>query len=524
MAQFQRLKQSHSARLFAQEENEIHSHQRIGRELVKSSQAVNLHQTVVLSRVKQTVSSPSTVFSSPGSFIEWRVEPTALRTHVVFNERFEISVTNSSGTDVRPLPLPLWVDHIDYVTNDSIVFQRIDGQVLWDTYLTLPLEKLKVVAEDINLIPDTLRGRTIRNGETRIFYLDPLVSWINQIHPFISHLKPYYVRLYVSSTIMETGQIPNLNYADIVFSGAQLGPSHYNQLMSRHSSETHDYKIYTWLNMQWDQTLSSSQQYTTILSGIKGLVTDVFLSFRLNPIATSPNSRVYYPVDSYDFLDAGGISIVNDQVKDPEDRFVFFPEKFGSRNSLYMPIYHYSFCEDIKLVVNNAVNLGSYYFTGYEQLRYNTPASVTNAVITLTPNANPTAGNYRLSWTDPLTGDTEITQQIPFNDTAANIKNALESLQNFRGVVTVSGPLSGGAITFTFSGAYSICARSILASHLVCIEDTITPTISVASSLSTPGVNGFVNSGSAYTINILARTFAHLKIKPSGDIEIANTY
>jgi hypothetical protein len=274
--------------------------------------------------------------------------------------------------------------------------------------------------------------------------------------------------------------------------------------------------------MQYDKTLAPSQTYTDTLSNIKGLVSDMFFTFRLSPVTTAPNSRINYNIDQYDILDSGGITIIGDQVKSDSDRFVSFPEKFGSRNSIYMPLYHYSFSEDIKLVVSNAVNLGNYYFSGFEQFRYITPASVTNAVITLTPNANPTAGSYRFVFTDPLTKDTEVSDPIAFNATAATMKQTVEAMPNFRGIITFNQPLSSGAVTATFSGAYSICADKIKASNLKILVENLTGTTSVTPSLSTPGVRGFVSGN--YTINILSRTFAHLKLLPDGSIIIANTY
>jgi hypothetical protein len=273
--------------------------------------------------------------------------------------------------------------------------------------------------------------------------------------------------------------------------------------------------------MQYQKTLAASQTYTDTLSNIKGLVSDIYLSFRQTPM-TGSNPRTYYNVQTYDLLDSGGITIIGDQIKSDFDRFIYWPEKFDSKSSTYMPIYNYSFAQDIESVIDSSNMLGMYYFTGYEQLRYVTDSPVTAPVITVTPNANPTAGSWRISWTDPLTNDTEVTPALAFNETAANIQSALQNLPNFRGTVTVSNPLSAGAVTFTFGGAYLICADQIKASNLQVLEVSLSPTVSVVSALTTPGVRGF--TGSSYQVNILARTFASLKVKTDGSIVIANTY
>jgi hypothetical protein len=136
--------------------------------------------------------------------------------------------------------------------------------------------------------------------------------------------------------------------------------------------------------------------------------------------------------------------------------------------------------------------------------RYVTPAwhldggiGGSNEVQTLTVTGAPTGGTYTLTF------DGETTAAIPYNATAADVKDALDDLPgvNYSDVTTAGGPHPGTAITVAFGGQYEMVNVPQMTASSAGLtggsSPTVTPTTTTAAG-TTSTVNGVSIASQVY--------------------------
>lgn len=128
---------------------------------------------------------------------------------------------------------------------------------------------------------------------------------------------------------------------------------------------------------------------------------------------------------------------------------------------------------DLARTVTVSIAPGAVILKGTVLGQVNGSGTAVNEVQTLTPGGTISGGTFTITFADG-----QITAPIPFNATAAQVKDAIDLVLGFGNVTVTGGPLTSGAFTVTFTG---LCGG--MDQPLLIVGNSLTgtsPTVTVA--------------------------------------------
>lgn len=343
------------------------------------------------------------------------------------------------------------------------------------------------------------------SGETRDFFL-PIMSVVDQAGLNFKYLKDWVeFRFVTRGDIRESGSgTVSVNYINFVIQDRNLDEDtkKYYEAYVDTSLKRHYYLDCTRFSHVTNTALTSGSDYIVNLSAIPQCFSPFILvsmrqSSTVDDAVTAGAMQAYIPVGPGGkiMLKDGSNNIMEVSGNVNVDLlYRTLSQQYAEGDLLQiMPLYLMSFANSVEGPLAGRWTNGYYAFNGTSnQSLVINAVSGTSAVQTITSAATASlnGGNYRLSYLGHITGN------LAYNETASNIKAALEGLPSFKAenlTVTVTQPFStAGTLVLTFA------ARCGNPKALVqCIPDSVNSTgvfANPVTSLTTRGIAGIVNS------------------------------
>lgn len=321
-----------------------------------------------------------------GGQIDYRIEKGAA--DVVDFAVLKNVFSNATGGAVVVSPAQMHIQRIEYwLQNGSTLIATQYGHELYLQNAFLPRNEYENICASMYLTESYASAATsIADGTSATFYIPIWNPWMaTKIHP--SGLEGnILIRVIYNTSALTTVSGGLLTCTS---SSLQLHSRDQPQALQNEQEKFYkDLKVPTCLSflniqrMQQQMSLSASNTYEIVLSGISGIASCMF--FTIRPAAlTASNCITYTAIDNYDLLDPSGSSLIG-----------------FTRKGLYEQLYEYSTCFDNKfrkLINFNCImfsqdpvqdfvsgqNNGYQPLTTYERLSFTTPAGLSTANYTI---------------------------------------------------------------------------------------------------------------------------------------------
>ncbi len=427
------------------------------------------------------------------------------------------------------LPLPLWIQTIQYFTPSGAPIAPQDGQGLWENIVE------SYDSDDWHMLQKALgannaysAGDPILPLQTATFYIpligNPLSCGKVLLAALAGDLQVL-VNFFPPSTFQLSGGTCNLVNATIDTLQAQLGEQSLSNCIATYKMAQHDWFFPYERVMTINQNWNASSLYALPLVGIAGDVT--FIRFCMYNTLTGLDLCDPVPITSFSFLNNAGelISGMN-VIEEQFNRLYMQKDYFKGRASRRTKKYAYVWSNKVtgaQDLIANGTKYGAYPFTNKETLNITTAPAGTNEVLTFTPSSAPVSGTFQIMWTNPDIG-AMTTPAIAYNATAATIQAAINTLINFTGTCTVTGTMAT-AVVVTFTGAgyqnRPMAADGFTMSIVNAMIGT-TYTMGVGAVITTAGVPG-ITSGNSYILKIFAYTSSVGHQLTNGGIDTQNS-
>jgi hypothetical protein len=421
-----------------------------------------------------------------------------------------MEVTNTSGSNSSyNLPVPLWIQNIQYNTPSGQPVATQDGQGLWNNIIEeYDDEEWYSMQRAIGSNEAWGNGYPILPNGSSTYYI-PLIGnplspgkWMQpatagDFQVLINFLAPAFWNL--ASVNL------NLTALSIDAPQSQLSAKGLDNLIREYKAFSH-YWFYPYEKVQTvTQNLNTSSTYQIPLTSFNGPTSMVRIA-----IYNSLSGKDLYspvPLSSFQFFNnAGGPISGNNVTDDIFNRLIQQPKFFRGRASRRIRKYAWIWTKDqegAQRLIKEGTPYPGYPMTTKEYIQFTTPVAGTNEVVTLTPSTAPSSGTFQILFTNPDVGDA-ITQPIAYNATAATIQSAINNLINFSGSCTVTGTMASTVvITFT-GGGYQNRTMDADGFSISVLDNAMlgtTYTVGIESAVTTAGVSGIVN-GNSYTIKM----------------------
>lgn len=429
----------------------------------------------------------------------------------------EFDVSESGGSNpVRPMPSPFFINYIQFQDANGKTIQRMEAdEIHLDLVSYFSQEKFANIGPAAGYQTNYEALPEIPAGKSRKYYLPLVSSWLEACQPFLGGLGEIRceIRFNTSAkTILSGSGTLRLDNCLLQLDMQQLPEATANRLMNDYRSGVSLF-FPTTVKYTNNLNMNAATSYNEKLENLTKNVPYAYMFLRKSETAGEMDN--YLPIDNFQLTDPTGVGILDGSVTDAEfNRRFQYPNKFPSDYSRYKHLYHIAPCLNPMDFIQNGTSVGFLPMTGAERLKIQTLATETNNVFTLTPSATAAKGSYVIMWTDPKKEVTGFTQPLAYNASASDIKAALEALPNFRGTVTVSGPLTATA-TIAFDGGdyrgldIPISSICVMGSNLLTSADA---NVSVAITQTARGVAGHWGN-QPYQLCFLAKCSSGIHIK-----------
>lgn len=442
-------------------------------------------------------------------------------------------ITNNTGSGVRLVDMCHLIDNIEFQTPSGQQIQQLNSDELWLNLVRFyDDEQWKKIAKMINSNPRYGKGEVQPDSTIRTYYLPLIGNWIQNCGFFLPVIDgdiQCLVQFKPASATVVSGSAPTLTGLSLDVRMEQLHGGERVGRLQNYRRIPHHYYIAFPKRQQFSQAITAGTTYELNLSGIRGDV--MWIDFFIRATESGDGYRKFAPISSFSLLNNEGDEISGQQdITSDFNRFILQSEYYPSSYSYDYPVYSYVFGADDHgpmSFIYHGERHGSYPFTTHERLRFTAGPAGTSEVQTATLSSGLAAadgGSWQIEWVTP--NGSEYTEPFAYNESAANIKAAIESLSTFDGTITVSAALTATAtpVNFTFGGNYAympMAARGYkLIVHSIDVNDGGVPGGAVMS-VSTAGVEG-LNTGGTHTITVIAWTSALLK-QDKGNLEVRYT-
>lgn len=482
---------------------------------LKESQALTLFRQSATFRAQAT-GNFANILTSGGS-IDIPVRENSGYSHI--NDVYlRIDISNATGGNVELLPVPQFIDRIDWQTPDGTRIQIQYSDNLWLDTCHMRQSQWELNAPLINADKDWRPSLDIiPNGGTRSYYMKLSANWMKQTGIFLPAVEGEIIaRVFFNpaADFVLSGTGPTVTRLELEFEGGFMLDSEYAQAVNRHRLSCHDHRYFYNIRQSFTSNLSPSQQVEVLLSGFNGLFAEFEFYIRAANAAGVAKFD-YLPIDRYTLLDSNGTDITgNNEIFRDED-ILYYADQHDSKQREEHDIYRYYFNQSHVSDMEQGTLTGFTSFNGRETLRINLPAAEVPKVITLTETIAVTLGYYKLKYLG------EETVSMAFNTAAATVEQALENLniaKKYNTTFTVSDILSNGPITISFGGklAELYPEEKIEVVHLTL--DGV-----VDSAITQRYVAGFPAGSAQYEIVCMGKQLHRVESTPDGRLVVHST-
>jgi len=478
---------------------------------------------------------PSNAFVA-GSLIKEKIQ--ADSAGKIRNAYLEITIAESgASSSVTLAPVWQWFNYIEFWAENGSgeQIQRLYNDVLmWNIISRCDNERLRQLLPNCNCDVEALFTQdVIPASGSRTYRLPLFGTFWDQVQPHLkSGMKDIEIRFQCTSGIVVSGSgTPSLSSINLIFeenvehSGSMTDHLH----IADHKHFNHVTNYLEFIQVSSNNVLTASTNTKISLENLVGKCAYLFFVVRSSTATNASNGRQnFYTLgdnSQIDLLDQSSKSLFANGVplKGSFYRNIIWPDNLSNDVASRTAIYLMPFSRSVS-AANKGIMNGYHQFDGSKYYLSITPdAAATSEVHTLdcTNPAND-AGRYQLE----LGGD--ITNGLAFGANAAAIKAAIEALpfcSRHRITATASGALTTDAtITLTSPDGSSIANRYNVDAIKV-NENTLNDGgvyDIITSSVTTHGTNGFVNSGSTFTVDIYAAMYKRIVQQKDGRFSITN--
>lgn len=431
------------------------------------NQVLNLHQHENLE-----IHTPKTTFS------------TALAGQTV-----KIDIPNSAGSYVDELILHLLLTNatgaMSQVCEAGYLFESIDiesdrGQIIQRIYdFDLQFANSNMVSRDefdeyatyLNTnkkYQNNLISTQIANLGTKDFYIN-LHSLFNQAKIYLPALNDKFtitLNFRQSGLTLISGASCTLTTCEFIVLSRKVDTNINNHLIDEYKKRRHDFRLLTTQRFTDTLTMNASNKYTRKLSGITGLVSNLYFVIQDATTMTGATLTDFIKIATFELLDNNNRPIISSNpITDVENRYImskrFFPGQLCQRKN----VYFIPFAQFPVDVFQTAKNSGYYPFDGDQSLSITTNATgaaETAEVQTLSPTISttgvleePTGGSCCVRYKD------STSVPLAFNANAATILAAINNLQSVKddNIVVSNGATiltTVGGLVLTISNLFEI--------------------------------------------------------------------
>lgn len=453
-----------------------------------------------------------------------------------------VKLTETGGSsNVIMQPTPWWIDRVEIMTSNSRVIQTIRPYLIEMALAAkYSKEKFSAFCDKLGYDAEFCHDRDaskVPAGASRYFYL-PLSGSIFDVSEDgipMDRVSPHLVvRFYFNGAVFETGGTLSCDQMVLMLDGQK----HDAADREKFSNEARGLAVGV---VYLDATTQESKVNTSVcaskfsmaLPSIRGdCAADLFYLASGSP---TPLAGVNNRASSIGLRDATlsmetieGRKLLGDADIDVSYLKMKAAKQF--QNPTYLNqrnVYPILYTSSIGAAFSGSKQKGLLQHSRNEQLSIIPSGTAPTAPVwTFTLSATAVTGSYSMAFTNPITGLTDITEDLAYDTTAANIKIAIEKLKSWpRGAaVTVSGALSQTrtATVSLLGSALEDKAELLSVRSLQMIMSGMHATsevnCNVIQTLSTPGVSG--HTAASYNYVVLPLLYRQANFNEDGDVTV----
>ncbi len=297
-------------------------------------------------------------------------------------------IRNGSGAGITVAPSQMWLQELRiYGANGNNLLCDIRGEELWLDNAYLSRDRWDNALDQLVLSTSaySTAGVTIVPGNTRIAYI-PIFNPLSQLRLCPSALSSellFEFRFWPATRNVLAGAVPLTDNCTMLLRGAYDTPQ-VVELKTKMYSGAVDLPFTSRQRFTQSIALTPSSQYTVVISGINGLVSDLFWTLRAIPITnTNQGTFANAGVNTYDIEDQNGQSLTGYYQRDYSDSNIIGLEYFSNAMQKIANFTFITFNRDPCRTYKDGSCSGFQPFTGFEKLIFTT-------------NSTMVAGNYQL--------------------------------------------------------------------------------------------------------------------------------
>jgi hypothetical protein len=293
-----------------------------------------------------------------------------------------IKLTNSTGAASVLAPIQSCVDRIEfYGTNGGNILFTLTGQELMLGNLFMSREEFEQLYSYLGFASTSYAttGDSVANGASKIYYI-PLLHALPAAKLVLAGLNAEVsVRVVMQSSTycFTSGSHPTVTDVSLILKGYNEPIKQKRARIAAYQNSLALKKPYlNWLWHRDTQPLTTSAQFTTILSTIKGVIAGLIFTLRSSTV-TAANQNTYQAITNFDVQLANGSSMLGHYIRLHEDNKVEAAELFANLFIANKDAYIVAFSENLAYDYATGCNSGYQVFSGTEKLVFQTNSSIT---------------------------------------------------------------------------------------------------------------------------------------------------
>ena len=329
----------------------------------------------------ETVIIPSTTPPVFGSMftIDYRELNVAISNLILQFNMSAISVMTSGSY----VPAQFLIDHIDYVMNGAIITTLYPQDQFLQAQLFQTDEKRSIENVSSGMYNNSTQRQTLASNTSYLYF--NLRDFFSQSKSIVLLENAHNLQLRIflqplANVTIGTGTATaSINYCNLLVRCIRLRDEESNLFRSEMSiRKSLNYK-FSDVRLQTYTLNSGVTSSSIVLTGITGPVSHIIFIVRPTASLTGAGYYAYTPILNYDFLNNAGQNIVGGQPISNSEALLIIGSQhtqssylgetaLGATNN-NANVYLYSFSADCIESMNSAVSLGTYNFTGSEQMQ-----------------------------------------------------------------------------------------------------------------------------------------------------------
>jgi hypothetical protein len=290
--------------------------------------------------------------------------------------------TNDTGANVALAPLPLCINYIQvFADNGQHQLLRLEGIDLWMALRYFSQQEFESLATLMNTSTTYgTTGATVANGSTATYYC-PLLELFSASSLHLKGLKGEImirVVFHPTARTVITGSLPRVDSCVVLLRGFAMPAAVRAKKHQIYEQQSNLIPFLAPVRMSSVMTLAASTTYSVVLSGIRGLVSDVVWGIRPAAVTASNQASFDSNIDSFDLVDSNGTSLTGHyRHSATECKSILYIEHFHNRFNQNSNFLSFSWAADPADAYRNGHNSGFCAFTSFERLSFTTGSGLT---------------------------------------------------------------------------------------------------------------------------------------------------